>query len=91
MMQWLAWLLFSFRGRIPRKSWWLAQAILLAAGTGIYIAMHGLKLPEPGDTRLTIPQVLVQLLFLVPGFAVTRKRLNDRGHRTSGSRSFGWR
>lgn len=26
--------------------------------------------------------MLVQVLFLIPSFAVTRKRLNDRGHRT---------
>lgn len=80
MTHWLAWLLFDFRGRIPRKSWWLAQAILLAAGIGVYIAMHGLTLPKP-RTPVTIPEILVQVLFLIPAFAVARKRLNDRGHR----------
>jgi uncharacterized membrane protein YhaH (DUF805 family) len=25
MMHWLVWLLFGFRGRIPRKTYWLAH------------------------------------------------------------------
>ena len=80
MARWLAWLFFGYRGRIPRRSWWFAQAILLAAGIGVYLAMHGLMLPKPG-TPLTIPEILAQILFLIPGFAVARKRLNDRGHK----------
>ncbi len=79
MTHWLAWLLFDFRGRIPRKFWWLAEAILLAAGVGVYLAMHGAELPKPGVPP-TIPEIVVQLLFLIPAFAIARKRLNDRGH-----------
>jgi uncharacterized membrane protein YhaH (DUF805 family) len=32
MLNWLTSLFFSFHGRIPRKSYWLAQAILLIPG-----------------------------------------------------------
>ena len=42
--------------------------------------MHG-RSYQSRDVPPTIPEILVQLLFLIPAFAVARKRLNDRGHR----------
>src|SRR5262245_40505989 len=81
MMRWLVWLLFGFRGRIPRKSYWLAQAILqvpAVAGVGGYLMINGLALPPPGPAG---PLSLVwTLALLFPAFAVVVKRLNDRGH-----------
>ncbi len=81
MMYWLVWLLFGFRGRIPRKSYWLAQAILqvpAVAGVTGYLMINGLALPQPGPAG---PLSLIwTLALLFPAFAVVVKRLNDRGH-----------
>jgi tetratricopeptide (TPR) repeat protein/uncharacterized membrane protein YhaH (DUF805 family) len=81
MMHWLVWLLFGFRGRIPRKTYWLAQAILQVpaiAGVAGYLMIIGLALPQPGPAG---PLSLIwTLALLFPAFAVVVKRLNDRGH-----------
>ena len=77
-MNWLAWLLFSFRGRIPRKSYWLAEVILLVLGIAGYLIINGPALPQHGPgSPLSIAWNFVLLL---PGLAVAVKRLNDRGH-----------
>ena len=81
MMHWLAWLLFGFRGRIPRKTYWLAQAILQVpaiASVAGYLMVNGLALPPPGPAAL--PSLLWSLALLFPAFAVAVKRFNDRGH-----------
>lgn len=80
MFRWLGWLLFGFHGRIPRKLYWFAAAILTVAGIGVHLAMHGPKLSDP-HAPITGPDLLVRLLFLISATAVTRKRLNDRGHK----------
>src|SRR6266478_9512230 len=81
MMHWLAWLLFGFRGRIPRKTYWLAQAILqmpAIAGVAGYLMINGLALPRPGSPAL--PSLIWSLALLFPASAVAVKRFNDRGH-----------
>jgi len=79
MMRWLVWLLFSFRGRIPRTWYWLAQVILLVPAVVEYLIIYGPALPkepEPPSPFL----VVWNLVLLFPALAVTVKRLNDRGH-----------
>src|SRR4051812_14901059 len=77
-MHWLAWLLFSFRGRIPRKTYWLAQAILQVPALAGYLAVHGLAWPQPGPAKPLL--IAWGFVLLVPALAVAVKRLNDRGH-----------
>jgi tetratricopeptide (TPR) repeat protein len=81
MLRWLAWLLFSLSGRIPRKWYWLAQAILLIPGIIGYVLTYGATLPETVAPP-TIASNVLSALLLIPAFAVARKRLNDRGHGT---------
>jgi uncharacterized membrane protein YhaH (DUF805 family) len=79
MLQWLAWLLFSFRGRIPRTWYWLAQLILLVPAVVEYLIIYGPALPkEPKPPAWSL--VVWNLVLWFPAFAVTVKRLNDRGH-----------
>lgn len=80
MVSWLVWLLFGFRGRIPRKWYWLGQAILLAVELAQYLAAHGRALPAPGAAESPTSSLIVSLLFLIPACALTLKRFNDRGH-----------
>jgi tetratricopeptide (TPR) repeat protein/uncharacterized membrane protein YhaH (DUF805 family) len=79
MLQWLAWLLFSFRGRIPRTWYWLAQLILFVPAVVEYLIIYGPALPK--EPELPAPFLIVwNLVLWFPAFAVTVKRLNDRGH-----------
>jgi uncharacterized membrane protein YhaH (DUF805 family)/Flp pilus assembly protein TadD len=81
MLQWLAWLLFSFRGRIPRTWYWLAQVILLVPAVVEYLIIYGPALPkEPPPPAWSL--IVWNLVLLFPALAVTVKRLNDRGHPT---------
>jgi tetratricopeptide (TPR) repeat protein/uncharacterized membrane protein YhaH (DUF805 family) len=75
----LAWLLFGFSGRIPRKSYWLAQAILLVPGIISYFLTYGASLPKTVAPP-TMTSIVLSALLVIPGFAVARKRLNNRGH-----------
>src|SRR5262245_49616564 len=79
MMRRLAWLLFSFRGRIPRKWYWLAQAILWAPAIVETLVTYSPALPKQPEPPAPLLTVL-NLVLWFPALAVTVKRLNDRGH-----------
>ena len=67
------WLLFSFEGRIGRRSWWLWSAAVLI-GLSIYLTavLRIAGLPK-GTTDL-----LVTLLLVWPALAISVKRWHDR-------------
>lgn len=73
-------LLTSFHGRIPRKQWWIGCVIALVA------SIVGTLLFDPAaftaaDDVLPPPQwadTIWQVVWLIPGTAITVKRFNDR-------------
>jgi tetratricopeptide (TPR) repeat protein/uncharacterized membrane protein YhaH (DUF805 family) len=77
MAQWLAWLLFDFRGRIPRKSFWLAEFILCAASLAGGLVINGPMLLSSDPVSPWLNGWNTLLLF--PSLAVVVKRFNDRG------------
>ena len=67
------WLLFSFEGRIGRRSWWLWSAAVLI-GLSIYLtAVLRIAGVPKGTTDL-----LVNLLLVWPALAISVKRWHDR-------------
>jgi uncharacterized membrane protein YhaH (DUF805 family) len=68
-MDW-AYLLTSFEGRIGRKTFWIAIAVLVAAE----ILAHFIAESLQGD-RLS---AIIDLAFTYPEFAIAAKRANDR-------------
>jgi len=68
-MDW-AYLLTSFEGRIGRKTFWIAIAVLVAAE----ILAHFVAEAFQGD-RLS---AIIDLAFTYPEFAIAAKRANDR-------------
>jgi uncharacterized membrane protein YhaH (DUF805 family) len=67
------WLLFSFEGRIGRRTWWLCSAAVLI-GLAIYLTA---VLRIAGVTRDTT-ELLVNGLLLWPALAISVKRWHDR-------------
>lgn len=68
-MDWV-YLLISFEGRISRKTFWIAIAVLIAAELAGYLIAQALQ----GD-RLS---AIVDLAFVYPEFAIAAKRAHDR-------------
>ena len=68
-MDWV-YLLTSFEGRISRKTFWIAIAVLVAAE----ILAHFIAEALQGD-RLS---AIIDLAFTYPEFAIAAKRANDR-------------
>jgi uncharacterized membrane protein YhaH (DUF805 family) len=68
-MDWV-YLLSSFEGRISRKTFWIAIAVLIAAELAGYLIAQALQ----GD-RLG---AIVDLAFVYPEFAIAAKRAHDR-------------
>jgi uncharacterized membrane protein YhaH (DUF805 family) len=68
-MDWV-YLLTSFEGRISRKTFWIAIAVLVAAE----IVAHFVAETLQGD-RLS---AIIDLAFTYPEFAIAAKRANDR-------------
>jgi len=68
-MDWV-YLLTSFEGRISRKTFWIAIAVLVAAE----ILAHFIAEALQGD-RLS---AIIYLAFTYPEFAIAAKRANDR-------------
>ncbi len=68
-----AWLLFSFKGRIGRKPYWIFNLAILFAG--ILFAMF----TEPAENvnEITRSQFLFMLWMLWPSMAVQAKRWHD--------------
>ncbi|GEM76082.1 DUF805 domain-containing protein [Vibrio sagamiensis] len=67
-------LLFSFQGRIGRKTYWLWNAFYYLAIIGLTISMSKLF---PGYVQILLPVCL--LLLMLPDLAITTKRWHDRG------------
>ncbi|MEM9677098.1 MAG: DUF805 domain-containing protein [Pseudomonadota bacterium] len=70
---------FSFRGRIPRKHYWLATLaiialIAVAMGIGYGLLQTGLNM----FVAFAVPGILI-LIAVVASFAVGVRRLHDRG------------
>lgn len=66
-------ILFSFNGRIPRKTYWLWGVFaLLGAAAGISMLLRIAGVSE------TTTEMLVQLLVVWPAVAVSVKRWHDR-------------
>lgn len=66
-------ILFSFRGRVPRKVWWL-WGVLAVLGFGVFALML-LNIAGVNDATA---ETLVNLLLLWPALAVSVKRWHDR-------------
>lgn len=69
-------LLFSFHGRIPRSTWWIATLSILLVELG-YLAVT-----DPNyywASVASLGSTVASLVFLVPYTAVIIKRCNDRG------------
>jgi uncharacterized membrane protein YhaH (DUF805 family) len=67
------WLLFSFDGRIGRRSWWLwgaAVMIGLAAYLTVVLRVAGVSAPTT--------ELLVNALLVWPALAINAKRWHDR-------------
>lgn len=73
-------LLFSFNGRICRKSWWLGFVIVLVASIGgsLVLDPNAFNLDPDVPLQPTLPDTIWQLALLIPGTAITVKRFNDR-------------
>jgi uncharacterized membrane protein YhaH (DUF805 family) len=67
------WLLFSFKGRISRRSWWLWGAAV-TIGMAMYLTV---VLRVAGVTK-EHTDLLVNLLLLWPALAISVKRWHDR-------------
>ena len=70
-------ILFSFDGRIGRRTYWLAILALIVAGQVLTIAPFLLESEKVAVLMLALTQ-LVWLLCLWPMLAVGSKRLHDR-------------
>ena len=68
-MDWV-YLLSSFEGRISRKTFWIAIAVLIVAELAGYLIAQALQ-----GYRLS---AIVDLAFLYPEFAIAAKRAHDR-------------
>ncbi len=66
-------ILFGFRGRIPRKAFWL-YGVLLLLGAAVLL---GLVLGLAGVRSKTL-ELAINLALLWPGIAVSVKRWHDR-------------
>lgn len=67
-------LLFSFQGRVGRKTFWIWNVIYYAIIAGL---AAGLNVLFPAIAHLILPVALVVLL--LPDLAITAKRWHDRG------------
>ncbi len=81
-LNWLKWLLFSFKGRIGRKVWWLTG---LAVGAVLYagIVLIGHAVGPDGNvtgaaSALGFVVLAALALDVWIGFALSVKRLHDR-------------
>jgi uncharacterized membrane protein YhaH (DUF805 family) len=72
-MNW-TWFLFSFKGRISRKQYWIFNLIVFIAGI-----LLGLFTEVSNDFKeLSKPQIMFMIWILWPSLAVQAKRWHDR-------------
>ncbi len=85
-MQFLNWLLFSFKGRLPRKEFWFFQLGLVLLSSVMLMIWAGEPLqklahnPEDEAAMTLVLEVasLINLVLLWPKLAVDVKRMHDR-------------
>ncbi len=71
-------LLFSFEGRVGRKTWWLAMLGIIAAVIAVQVLMAVLAtMSETAGLIGAIFALAVCLALLVPSLAITAKRWHD--------------
>ncbi len=66
-------LLFSFQGRINRKTFWIWNAIYYIAVIGAAVGVNALF---PASSYLILPVILI--ILVIPDLAITAKRWHDR-------------
>lgn len=71
-------LLFSFEGRVGRKTWWLATLGIIAAVIAVQVLMAVLAtMSETAGLIGAIFALAVCLALVVPSLAITAKRWHD--------------
>lgn len=71
--------LFSFDGRVGRKTFWQTLVVLLVAELVIFIPLFALGRVESLQVVVLLASVVTYLAVGVAGLASTVKRLHDRG------------
>lgn len=66
-------ILFSFKGRIPRKAYWIWGVVVLIAFSLFAMLVLGILGTDPN-----VGSLLINLLILWPAFAISIKRWHDR-------------
>ena len=82
----IGWILFSFDGRIPRRTWWLVNILKNVGIYGLFLAFFGLSelgvVGESGGDFYFVVVAVAVLILVVPimwiTLAVTCKRFHDR-------------
>lgn len=74
----LLWTLFAFRGRIPRRTYWMATLGVMIAGSGALYFSLPHTAPHVGDNRVLTFKIGLAIL-LWPLLAIEAKRFHDRG------------
>ncbi|MBW8189962.1 DUF805 domain-containing protein [Neiella marina] len=85
-MNYVNWLLFSFRGRINRKTFWLFQIAMLVVVTLLLMALGGETLDQLADNpnseeafnALMALAWKINIVLLWPKLAIDIKRFQDR-------------
>lgn len=75
-----AYLLTSFDGRIPRKSYWMGGLVLV--GVAIVLTVLLATILDFQSRTFLIASFILQLALLYPSAALMAKRLHDRGRPT---------
>lgn len=81
----LIWLFLNFKGRISRKSFWLATLILLAMSMAVSMSLASIfniswSEYRLGSRRTTLLDMGTVLIFTWPNLAINFKRLHDRNY-----------
>ena len=71
--EWI-WFLFSFKGRISRKPYWIFNVSIFLAG----IVLGSFTEPANEITELSKPQMMFVLWIFWPSLAIQAKRWHDR-------------
>lgn len=72
-MNW-TWFLFSFKGRISRKPFWIFNLIVFVGG----LVLGSFTEVSPDINQITKPQLMFMIWIFWPSLAVQAKRWHDR-------------
>ena len=78
-------ILFSFFGRIPRKTYWLGMLVLWAQYAALSLLVSNARPPQEFATRMVVVALMALWLFgfVLACLAVSIKRLHDRNKSTA--------